>query len=251
MSIQISHDVERSRHDLIATAQPSKTNTTSRAIPLTSSACSFQEQRRRGRQRSTETTAWRTAAGRQLQQKARSVRRDLHEFGRENKITLTPSQRLLGNLLREHGDARVLMTVQSQEVVVVGEESRLQFPVALSFRIGITGPDNLGLSLQVTWSDCLGDPRPITEQALPGRKMLLPTLTACRNWSVCALFSPALNFLPSLLLFSSHLRVPAHSVYQCSFGNETAVLSKPHWFRLSVATAEVFSEALRRRTARR
>ena len=117
MSVQRSHDVERSRHDLIATAQPSKTNTTPRAVPLTSSACSFQEQRRRGRQRSTGTTAWRTAAGRQLQQKARSVRGDLHEFGRVNKVTHTPSQRLLGNLLREHGDARVLMTVQSQEVV--------------------------------------------------------------------------------------------------------------------------------------
>ena len=107
------------------------------------------------------------------------------------------------------------VTVQSQtvvmirEVVVVGEESRLQFPVALSFRIGITGPDNLGLSLQVTWSDCLGDPQPITEQALPGRKMLLPTLTACRNWSVCALFSPALNFLPFLLLLLFSLKSPS------------------------------------------
>ena len=218
VSAQISHDVEESRHDLIATVparRPSKTNITPRAIPLTSSACFFQEQRRRGRQRSTETTAWRTAAGRQLRQKARSVRGDLHEFGRENKTTLTPSQRLLGNLLREHGDARLLMTVQSQtvvmirEVVVVGEESRLQFPVALSFRIGITGPDNLGLSLQVTWSDCLGDPQPITEQALPGRKMLLPTLTACRNWSVCALFSPALNFLPFLLLLLFSLKSPS------------------------------------------
>ena len=174
MSIQISHDVERSRHDLIATAQPSKTNTTSRAIPLTSSACSFQEQRRRGRQRSTETTAWRTAAGRQLRQKARSVRRDLHEFGRENKTTLTPSQRLLGNLLREHGDARVLMTVQSQEVVVVGEESRLQFPVALSFRIGITGPDNLGRSLQVTWTTCHGGFSANHRTGITSRKMLFP-----------------------------------------------------------------------------
>lgn len=152
------------------------------------------------------------------------------------------------------------VTVQSQtvvmirEVVVVGEESRLQFPVALSFRIGITGPDNLGRSLQVTWTVFLGDSQPITEQALPVGRCFFQ-FSPPAGIGLCAFsFSPALNFpllLLLLLFFFSHSRVPAHSVYQCSFGNETAVLSKPHWFRLSVATAEVFLEALRRRTARR
>lgn len=100
----------------------------------------------------------------------------------------------------------------------------------------------------------MGDSQPITEQALPVGRCFFQ-FSPPAGIGLCAFsFSPALNFpllLLLLLFFSSHSRVPAHSVYQCSFGNETAVLSKPHWFRLSVATAEVFLEALRRRTARR
>lgn len=76
-----------------------------------------------------------------------------------------------------------------REVVVVGEESRLQFPMALSFRIGITGPDNLGLSLQVTWTACLGGFSANHRTGITSRKILLPALTACRNWFVCVLFS--------------------------------------------------------------
>lgn len=71
---------------------------------LTSSEYPFQGQERPGR-RASLRTAWRTAAGRQL---GPGVNCQRQWFPREKTGSRhTPSQRLLGNLLREHDEATI------------------------------------------------------------------------------------------------------------------------------------------------
>lgn len=111
-----------------------------------------------------------------------------------------------------------MQTVVIREVVVVGEESRLEFPMAPFVPDRNHGTGQPRARLQVTWTAAMGDSQPITEQALPGRKMLLPCThrllpLAC----VRSLFSrfEFSSFSSSSLLTQ---RVPAHSVYQSHLG---------------------------------
>lgn len=94
------HDVETTCRETRANPIPVLPPGGHPKTELTSSECSFQGRRRRGTRSSSWTTAWRRAAGRQL-------RRQLARIGKLKQVIWrvhTPSQRLLSNLLREHGD---------------------------------------------------------------------------------------------------------------------------------------------------